>query len=168
MSLRKTTSAALAAAVVIAAASTATAQESGSYRSVSSYLHGYVTIEHDGETYVGGPLKGTMTVIESSGGPFVVGANTVSECLVFSRNRADGLLIEAPCVFTDADQDMLHTYAIRKEGTLAAVGGGGEGTWELWGGTGKYAGIKGSCAYRTEYLKGDRLVVHSDCTWSRS
>lgn len=168
MRLRKTTIAALAAAAVITAASTATAQESGSYWSISSYFHSYVTIEHDGETYVGGPLKGTMTVVESSGGPFVAGANIVTECLVFSRNRADGLLIEAPCVFTDAAGDLLHTYAIRNEGTLAAVGGGGEGTWELRGGTGKYAGITGSCSYRTEYLKGDRLVVRSDCTWSRS
>ena len=166
MSLRKTTIAALAAAVVIAAASTATAQESGTYRSVSSFLHGYVTVEHDGETYVGGPLKGTMTIVESSGGPFVVGANTIAECVVFSRNRADGLLIEAPCVFMGAGDDVLHTYAIRKEGTLA-VGGGGEGTWELRGGTGKYARITGSCSYRTEYLKGDRVVVSSDCTWSR-
>lgn len=173
MSLRKSAIAALAAAGMLAAW-TAAAQESGTYRSVSSYIHDYVTIyhdyvtiEHEGETFVGGPLYGTMTVVESSGGPFVVGENTVSECLVFSRNRADGLLIEAPCIFQDAADGMLYTYATRKQGTLS-VGGGGEGTWELRGGVGRYAGITGTCSYRTEYLAGDRLVVHSDCSWSRS
>ena len=165
MSLRKSAIAALAAAGMLAAW-TAAAQESGTYRSVSSYYHDYVTIEHEGETFIGGPLYGTMTVIESSGGPFAVGQNTVSECLVFSRNRADGLLIEAPCTFEDAGS-MLYTYATRKQGTLS-VGGGGEGTWELRGGAGRYAGITGTCSYWTEYLAGDRLVVHSDCSWSRS
>lgn len=168
MGLRKAARAAVALAALAAAAWTAAAQESGTYRSVSSYHHGYVTIQHEGETFVGGPLTGTMTITESSGGPFEVGANIVSECLVYSRNSADGLSIEAPCVFGDAAGDMLQTYATRSQGTLAAVGGGGEGTWKLLGGTGRYAGITGSCAYQTEYLAGDRLVVHSDCSWSRS
>ena len=167
MYLRKSASAAVAAAALLAAAWTATAQDSGTYRSVSGYHHEYFTIEHDDETFVGGALNGTMTVIESSGGPFVVGANNVSECLVFSRSEDDGLQLDAPCVIRDGAGDVLHTYAIRKEGTLA-VGGGGEGSWGLLGGTGKFAGVTGSCAYQTEYLEGDRLVVHSDCTWSRS
>lgn len=167
MDLRKSVSVALAAAAMLAVAWTAAAQDSGTYRSVSGYSHDYFTIEHDGETFVGGVLYGTMTVTESSGGPFVVGANNVSECLVFSRSQAGGLELDAPCVFTDGAGDLLHSYGTRKEGTLA-VGGGGEGVWELRGGTGKFAGVTGSCAYQTEYLKGDRLVVHSDCTWSRS
>ena len=166
MDLRKTARAALALAAMAAAAWTAAAQDSGTYRSVSSYHHGYVTIEHEGETFVGGPLTGTMTVTESSGGPFEVGANTVSECLVYSRSGADGLSIEAPCVFGDDADGVLHTYATRSQGTIAV--GGGEGTWNLLGGTGRYAGITGSCAYQTEYLPGNRLVVHSDCSWSRS
>ncbi len=165
MSLRKTVIVALAAAA-LAAAWTATAQESGTYRSVSSYHHEYVTIEHEGETFVGGPLNGTMTVIESSGGPFVAGANIVSDCVVFSRSHAGGLDLDAPCLFGDAADGMLYTYAVRKQGTVAV--GGGEGTWELLGGTGRYAGITGSCSYQAEYLEGDRVVVHSDCSWSRS
>ena len=166
MYFRRTTVAALAAALVIAAAQAAFA-ESGTFRSVRSYHHEYITIDHGAETFTGGILRGTRTVVESSGGPFVVGSNSSSQCLVYSSSSDDGIALETPCTSTDAAGDTLYSRAMRKQGDVA-VGGGGAGQWELIGGTGKYQGISGMCAYTTEYLEGDWALIHSDCTWSRS
>ena len=166
MSFTKTTVVALAAALVVVAAQAAFA-ESGSFRSVRNYRHEYLTIDQGAETFTGGFLRGTRTVVESSGGPFVVGSNASSQCLVYSSSSDDGIALEAPCASTDAAGDTLYSRAIRNQGGVA-VGGGGAGRWELIGGTGKYEGISGMCAYTTEYLEGDWAVIHSDCTWSRS
>ena len=93
--------------------------------------------------------------------------HSTSECLVFSFSSDDGIALEAPCVNTDLDGDELYTMAIREQGTVGS-GGGGAGRWELRGGTGKYAGITGTCGYETQYLAGDSVVTHGECNWSRS
>ena len=157
---------ALAVTLTMMAAQAVVAEESGSYRSLRSYRHDYITVDHGGRTFTGGTLKGTMTIIESSGGPFVEGANSYSECLGFSRNSVDGIYVEAPCTDTDTSGDLMYTRAVRNEGDIGVVGG--EGVWELLGGTGNYEGIAGSCSYRIEYLQGGVAVVHADCTWRRS
>ena len=141
-------------------------QQSGSYQSVGTYQYHYVTIEHGGRTFRGGPIAGGKTITQSSGGPFVVGESSLGACLVFSSRSDDGIHLEAPCVDTDPSGDVLYTYAIRKQGDLVA-GSGGAGRWELRGGTGKYEGIEGSCSYRTEYLDDTFLTVTADCTWNR-
>ena len=112
-------------------------------------------------------LNGTRTIIESSGGPFAAGAHSVSECLVFSRSADGGISLEAPCTDTDVSGDIMYTHAVRKQGDVT-VGGGGEGVWELLGGTGAYRNITGSCSYDTEYIEGGFVVVLADCAWSRS
>lgn len=167
MRARKAAAAVVAAALVSLAAQTATAQESGSFQESRSYRHGYISIEHGGVTYTGGPATGTKTIIQSSGSPFVVGASSVAQCLAFSTIAEDGLRLEAACADTDTSGDVLYAYAFREQGSLAA-GGGGDGWWEIRGGTGKYEGITGSCTYRTEYLDGSLLVSLTACTWSRS
>ena len=48
-----------------------------------------------------------------------------------------------------------------------ATGGGGEGRWQLMGGTGKYAGVTGTCTYDTSYLTQDRVVTEGECAWER-
>ena len=148
------------------AAQAAFAEESGTYRALRSFHHDYITIDHGERTFTGGVLTGTRTITESSGGPFVVGANSYTECLVFSSSADDGISLQAPCVDTDTAGDVMHTRAVRNEGTVGT--GGGQGVWELLGGTGKYAGITGTCSYRTEYLEGGVAVVHADCTWSKA
>ena len=158
---------ALAAAAAMLVAQAAVAEESGSYRAIRSYHHEYITVDHGAETFTGGFLRGTRTIIESSGGPFVAGSNTRSQCLVYSRSSTDGIALEAPCTSTDAAGDTLYSRAIRNQGDVA-VGGGGAGQWELLGGAGKYEGISGICSYRTEYLEGDWAVIVTDCTWTRS
>ena len=47
------------------------------------------------------------------------------------------------------------------------AGGGGQGQLELAGGTGAYAGLKGSCAYETSYLANNQVITTTDCTWHR-
>ena len=48
------------------------------------------------------------------------------------------------------------------------VGGGGKGTQTLIGGTGKYAGITGTCEYTVEYLPDNRIVTQGSCDWQRN
>ena len=156
-----------AVALLMVAAHTAAADESGSFFMIRSYQHSYITIEHTDASYTGGILKGTQTIIESSGGPFVDGMLSTVECLVFSRSSDDGIALEAPCVGPDLDGDILYSTALRDRGTVG-TGGGGAGRWVLRGGTGKYQGITGSCPYDTKYLAGDWVVTTGECTWSRS
>lgn len=158
---------AAAVALLMVAAHTAAADESGSFFMIRSYQHSYITIEHTDASYTGGILKGTQTIIESSGGPFADGMLSTVECLVFSRSSDDGIALEAPCVGTDLDGDLLYSTALRDHGTVG-TGGGGAGRWHLRGGTGKYQGITGSCPYATQYLTGDWVVTTGECTWSKS
>ncbi len=156
----------VAATLTILAAQAAYADESGTFRTVKSYHRDYITIDHGGPTFTGGMITGTTTIIESSGGPFMEGANSYSECLVFSSSSDGSLSLQAPCVDTDTSGDIQYWRAVREQGDVGA-GGGGTGTWELLGGTGKYAGIAGRCSYDTEYLEGDVLVAIADCKWSK-
>ena len=165
MSLRLTTVAAFVA-VILTVAPAAFAQESGSFRSLRSYQHTYITVDHGDRTFTGGMLNGTRTIIESSGGPFAAGAHSVSQCLVFSRSADGGISLQAPCTDTDVSGDIMYTRAVRKQGDVT-VGGGGEGVWELLGGTGAYRNITGSCSYDTEYIEGAFAVILADCAWSR-
>ena len=154
------------AALLVVAAHTAAADESGTFFMLRSYAHSYITVEHADESYTGGILRGTQTILDSSGGPFADGMNSTSDCLVFSRSSDAGIALEAPCVNTDGDGDVLYSTALREQGTIGT--GGGTGRWELRGGTGKYQGITGVCDYQTQYLEGNRAVTAGECTWSKS
>ena len=88
-------------------------------------------------------------------------------CLIYARSSKDkGVSLDAPCLLTDGDGDKLYAVAKRGTGDIQA-GGGGEGGSELIGGTGKYEGITGSCAYDTSYLPSGHVVTIADCTWKR-
>lgn len=164
---RKTMVAVLAGLALVLGAHTGVADESGSFFMIRSYQHTYITVEHGDESYTGGMLHGTQTVLNSTGGPFADGMHSTTDCLVFSRSSDAGITLEAPCENTDLDGDVLYSTALRGEGTVV-TGGGGAGRWELRGGTGKYEGITGICEYRTQYLEGDMVVTAGECTWSKS
>lgn len=155
------------AALLAAAAHTAVANESGTFFMLRSYQHSYITVEHADESYTGGMLHGTQTILDSSGGPFADGMHSTTDCLVFSRSSDAGIALEAPCMNTDLDGDVLYSTALREQGTVG-IGGGGPGRWELRGGTGKYQGITGICEYQTQYLEGDLVVTTGECTWTKS
>ena len=36
------------------------------------------------------------------------------------------------------------------------------------GGTGKYAGVTGTCTYEASYLTQDRVVTEGECAWDRA
>ena len=164
---RKTVIAVVAGLLLVMATNTAAADEGGSFFMIRNYQHTYVTVEHSDATYTGGILRGTQTVLASSGGPFVDGMLGTVECLVYSRSSDDGIALQAPCVSTDLDGDLLYSTAIRDHGTVG-TGGGGAGRWDLRGGTGKYQGITGSCPYETQYLAGDWVVTTGECSWNKS
>ena len=168
MSSSRGIAAALAvAAGVLCAAQTAAADESGSYSGIASMVRNYTTIEHDGGSIIGGVSEGTNTGFESSGGPFVAGGHSEVTCVVYAKRSAVGMELEAPCTSTAASGDRLYMLSRRSAGNVEE-GGGGEGGLELLGGTGEYAGVTGTCTYRTDYLANDRHVTMTDCTWQRS
>ena len=58
-------------------------EESGTFTALASLVRDYATIEHAAGTIVGGASEGTMTVLASSGGPFVAGEHPHVICVVY-------------------------------------------------------------------------------------
>ena len=165
-------SARMAAAALLAAAGfgfgaqTAFAEESGSFRALMSVVTDYTTIDHAGAKVTGGSSTGTSTVLQSSGPPFAEGATHLLTCVVYATVSEAETDVRGNCTITDASGDSWFALAQRRVGDIEA-GDGGAGRWEMMGGTGKYAGLSGSCPYDVQYLPGNRLVTSSDCTWKR-
>lgn len=166
VSFRRIVAAFIAASAVTWSAGAATAGESGSFELLNSFVHDYTVLEHAGETITGGPLQGTATVIESSGGPFADGANYRLTCVVYGKRSDAGLDLEAPCTHTDSEGDEWHVVAIRRAGDTE-VGGGGQGIRRILGGTGKYAGVTGNCPYTTSYMPDNWAVSTAVCEWKK-
>ena len=154
------------AGVVPGAAPVLAAGESGSFSVIRSYVRDYATLEHATGSLTAGTLEGTSTTLASSGEPFTEGEHSVIECLVYGKSTDTGIDLEAPCNTTDASGDRWYTLSHRSAGSVS-VGGGGEGRWDIMGGTGKYAGVSGDCTYETSYLDEDRVVTSGQCTWER-
>lgn len=157
---------ALIGIVVLSLAATAAA-ESGTFRSIATYLHDYTSFGFADQTITGGALEGVSTIIESSGDPFVVGAHSRITCMVYAKQSEAGLELESPCVTVNAVGDKLFTLGKRTLGDIGESGQGGEGRGQLLGGTGKLAGITGSCSYETEYLADNWIVTIVECEWER-
>ena len=138
--------------------------DSGTFEYISSFTSHYITFDHGDATVIGGPIDGTQTISASSGGIFKVGDSTTFVCLVFVKKTATGIDNESPCTSTDSSQDQMFTLARRRAGDMNA---GGQGRLEIQGGTGKYAGITGSCTYHATYLPGNRAVTVSQCQWQK-
>ena len=155
-----------AAAGFLCAAYPAAAGESGSVRLIRTYVQDYTTIDQPGGTVTGGTLKGAVTILESSGGPFVEGAHDRITCVVYIARSEAGFALEVPCTATTPSGDRWYTLSKRSEGD-AVAGSGGPGTMEILGGTGAYEGLSGSCTYDVDYLPDDWVVMIADCTWQR-
>jgi len=163
---RRIAAAFIAASALTCFAGAATAGESGSFTLLNSFVRDYTVLEHAGETITGGPLQGTATVIESSGGPFADGAHYRLTCVVYARRSDAGLDLEAPCTHTDREGDEWYVVAIRRAGDTE-VGGGGQGVRRILGGMGKYAGVTGKCPYTTSYMPDDWAVSTAVCEWQK-
>ena len=165
--MRRSFGAAAAALAGLAfSAGGALAAESGSFEFYESAVHDYSTMKHADADVTVGPLRGTATIVRSSGGPFPAGANFGAACLVYVKKTKKGVQLQAPCAFTDSAGDKLYLLAERREGDIQ-VGGGGRGVQRIMGGTGKYAGMSGECPYRTDYLPDKWLVSKSTCSWRK-
>ena len=157
---------AFAAAWFLAVAQTAAAEEGGRFTVLHSYERDYTVIDHAGGQVTGGAVVGTSTLLQSSGAPFELGSVSAAACIVYVRMTEAGIDLEAPCTTTDDDGDSLFMMSRRKDGDLQD-GGGGAGHTEIIGGTGKYAGISGSCSYDTKYLPNNHNVTIRECDWKR-
>ena len=143
------------------------ADEGGTFRIIRSYVRNHATLEHAAGTVSIGNLEGTVTTLASSGEPFAQGEHSLITCLFYAKSTAEGVSIEAPCTTTDGSGDRWYTLSRRDAGDIAS-GGGGEGRLELMGGTGKYAGVTGTCTYEASYLTQDRVVTEGECAWDRA
>lgn len=167
MSPGKVVATALATVVgFLGTAPSSIADENGSFSVIRSYVRDYATLEHAEGTVTAGTLEGTVTTHTSSGEPFVEGDHSLVKCMVYAKSSAESMNLEAPCTTTDASGDRWYTLSHRRAGDVSA-GGGGQGRWELMGGSGKYAGVTGSCTYETSYLAESRVVTVGNCTWQR-
>jgi len=140
--------------------------DTGTYESVTSLVTNYVKSERGDETVTGGSSSGTTTFTKSSGGIFAEGSSSLFECIIFAKRSASGMDLEAPCTQTDSSGDKLFSLAKRRTGDVTA-GTSAEGTSELTGGTGKFAGLTGKCKYKVDYLSGNRLVSIAKCQWQK-
>ena len=110
--------------------------------------------------------NGIVTFIRSSGGPFVEGASGNVQCARFSRKTPSSFELEADCVATFAPDETVQLLFKRKTGDVVA-GTLGEGTLQLSGGTGHFAGVSGQCKYKVENLPGNWNVTTSKCQWTK-
>ena len=130
LSKSRTAAALATAAGILCTAQVAVSDESGLFTQIGSMVHDYTTIEHGAGTVWGGVSKGTSTVVESSGEPFVAGDHNAVTCVVYGKKSAAGTEIEAPCTSNAAEGDKLYTLSKRSEGDVEEGGGGG-GVLEL-------------------------------------
>ena len=151
---------------LLVTAPTLAADEGGTFSVIRSYVRTHATLEHAAGTISAGTLEGTVTTLTSSGEPFAQGDHSLITCVFYAKITAESVSLEAPCTTTDGSGDRWYTLSRRGAGDIAP-GGGGEGRWELMGGTGKYAGVTGTCTYNTSYLTQDRVVTEAKCAWER-
>ena len=156
--------AAVASLALWPAATVADGDAGGTFDLVTSFVREHVTIEHADRTVTGGSMRGTTTVTRSDGGPFVEGESNIVECVFYATRTEDGLNLEAPCTNTDSSGNKWFWTARRSAGDMEV---GGEGRRELLGGTGKYAGVRGTCTYSTRYLTESEIVSVAGCEWVR-
>jgi len=165
MSIRNQIGAAVVVAVgTLCATQVAIGAESGTYQSVNSFVYDFTRFDFANQTIISGPLHGANTITKSSGDPFVVGESAVIVCVVYGKKSDAGMDLEAPCTSTDASGDKWFSLSKRNVGDTDS-GGGGDGRSQILGGTGKYAGITGSCTYTADYLSDNRLVAVNTCEW---
>jgi len=157
----------LASASVLLISQQIARAESGTFEALNSGQGNSHQIERgSGETVTGGSYAGTFTVIKSSGEPFAEASSAPVDCVFLAKKSPTTFDLEADCTIPYSVEDKLFGVFKRKSGDMAA-GTGGEGKFELLGGTGKYSGIHGVCPYKTSYLPGSRSVTKMQCQWEK-
>ena len=140
--------------------------KSGTYEFVGSYVTDYTAVEQSGQTVIGGPGRGTITIVKSSGGPWAEGSSATQVFVVHIKKSDAGMDLEASGAQTDSSGDKSFWVAKRTAGDTA-VGGGGAGHQQITGGTGKYEGVSGTCEYTVDFLADKRVTALGTCRWQR-
>jgi hypothetical protein len=156
---------ALATAVILLAPATSRA-ESGSVELLISTTSVLASVQLGDTTVTSRSGSGTITFIKSSGGPFAEGASGTAQFASFSKKSPTGFELEADGVVTFPSEDILLLLFKRRTGDLAA-GSSGEGTLQLTGQAGRFAGVSGQCKYRVDNLAGNWQVTIAKCQWSK-
>jgi hypothetical protein len=117
-------------------------------------------------TVTAGGASGTITSVRSSGGPFVEGVSGTVQCATFAKKSPSGFDLEANCAATFSPGDTVLFLFKRKSGDLVA-GSSGEGTEQIMGGTGRFAGVSGQCKYKVGNFSGNWSVTTSKCQWQQ-
>ena len=89
--VKRYTASMIVASSILYAAQAVAAGESGSFSYVASLVYDYTTLEHAGQTFTGGPLHGTVTVTESSGGPMSIDTTFLRRRLNALERALEGL-----------------------------------------------------------------------------
>jgi hypothetical protein len=153
-------------AVTCLAAPSITHAESGTAELLFSGVSTLSSVQMGDTTVTSSATSGTITTIRSSGGPFAEGVSGTVQCARFSRKSPSGFELEADCVGTFATGATLSFLFKRKSGDVVA-GSKGEGTLQIAGIAGAFAGVTGECKYRVENFPGNWNVTLSNCQWSR-
>jgi hypothetical protein len=153
-------------AVICLAAPSVTYAESGTAELLLSGVSTLNSVQMGDTTVTSSSTSGTVTTIKSSGGPFSEGASGTVQCARFARKSPSGFELEADCVGTFASGATLSLLFKRRSGDVVA-GSTGEGTLQITGIAGGFAGVTGECKYQVENLPGNWNVTLSHCQWNR-
>ena len=140
--------------------------KSGTFEFIQALNTDYTVVEQSEQTITAGSLRGSVTIVRSSGGPFEEGSSQTQLTVIYITKSAAGIDLIADATQTDSDGDKRFLIGRRTAGDTA-VGGGGKGSLEMTGGTGKYEGIIGTCEYTVVYLPEKRIVTRGTCEWQR-
>ena len=105
--------------------------------------------------------NGKLVFSRGTGRAFADGASAALEYVSFSRTTPSGLELEADGVATFSPDDILLLVFERRSDD---IGTSNEGSLELTGGTGRFAGVTGHCRYRADNAP-DNWNVRAKCQW---
>ncbi len=118
-----------------------------------------------GGTASAGTAAGAGTIVRSTGGLLAEGLNFKSDAVVFAKRSAAGLAVEALGTVTDPAGERFYFLSRWNSGDIDAREG--RGRQEITGGTGRFAGIRGECDFRIDYLSPTLAVIHQSCRWEQ-
>jgi hypothetical protein len=156
----------LGSAVLVLVLPTLAYAESGTAEFLLSGVSTVNSVQMGDTTVTSRGTTGTITTIKSSGGPFPESASGTVQCASFATKSASSFELEADCVGTFPSGETLSLLFKRRTGDVVA-GSSGEGTLQIAGAVGQFAGVGGQCKYRVENLPGNWNVTLTKCQWSR-
>ena len=142
-------------------ASLASHAESGNVDLVMNVTAKVYSVEMGESTVTARAGDGKLVFRHGSGRAFVDNASATVQYVSFSRTTPSGLELEADGVATFSPDDTLLLVFERHADDL---GTSNEGSLQLTGGTGRFAGISGHCRYETDDAPAD-WNVRAKCQW---